>query len=281
MDLVDLFIGSEGILGIVLQIKTRLLVRRNPYFALMLYLPSRKQTVQVVTLLDNFKRYFHDGEQGLGQKIEKMPFGSPERSARLDIDQFRGVVPSCMEWLGVSVAPLLSYERAGKLAGNYGCLYVEQEYPQDESPMVKASQWARLVDTLNGSVSAESPPIETDVALDENQIRKMRRDRQTVPEKLNELIRPGLVKIGTDFAVPMEHLGRLLKLYDETLPAGKSYVFGHIGNAHIHSNILAENSEEMESYRSLSRELALEVCKLGGSVSAEHGIGKLKRVTGG
>ena len=34
MDLVDLFIGSEGILGIVLQIKTRLLVRRNPYFAL-------------------------------------------------------------------------------------------------------------------------------------------------------------------------------------------------------------------------------------------------------
>ena len=98
-----------------------------------------------------------------------------------------------------------------------------------------------------------------------------------MPEKLNELIRPGMVKIGTDFAVPMEHLGRLLKLYDETLPAGKSYVFGHIGNAHIHSNILAENSEELESYRSLSRKLALEVCKLGGSVSGEHGIGKLKR----
>jgi D-lactate dehydrogenase (cytochrome) len=277
MDLVDLFIGSEGILGIVLQIKTRLLVRRNPYFALMLYLPTRKQTVQVVTLLNNFKRCFHDEEQGSCQEIERMPFSSPERSVILDLEQFRGVVPSCMEWLGASVAPFLSNERAGKLAGTYGCLYVEQEYPQWESPIAKASQWARLVDTLNGAVSVESAPIETEVALDENQIRKMRRDRQNVPEKLNELIRPGMVKIGTDFAVPMEHLGRLLKLYDETLPAGKSYVFGHIGNAHIHSNILAENSEELESYRSLSRKLALEVCKLGGSVSGEHGIGKLKR----
>jgi D-lactate dehydrogenase (cytochrome) len=243
----------------------------------MLYLPTIKQTVQVVTLLNNFKRYFHDGDQGSRQEIERMLFSSPERSAILDLEQFRGVVPSCMEWLGASVAPFLSNERAVKVAGTYGCLYVEQEYPKWESPMAKASQWALLVDSLNGSVSAESPPIEAEVALDENQIRKMRRDRQNVPEKLNESIRPGMVKIGTDFAVPMEHLGKLLKLYDATLPAGKSYVFGHIGNAHIHSNILAENSEELESYRSLSRKLALEVCKLGGSVSGEHGIGKLKR----
>ena len=144
----------------------------------MLYLPTRKQTVQVVTLLNNFKRYFHDGDQGSRQEIERIPFSSPERSAILDLEQFRGVVPSCMEWLGASVAPFLSNERAGKVAGTYGCLYVEQEYPEGESPMAKASQWSLLVDTLNGSVSAESPPIETEVALDENQIRKMRRDRQ-------------------------------------------------------------------------------------------------------
>ncbi len=45
MDLVDLFIGSEGILGIILEIRTRLLPRRSDFFALMLYLPSRELTV--------------------------------------------------------------------------------------------------------------------------------------------------------------------------------------------------------------------------------------------
>jgi D-lactate dehydrogenase (cytochrome) len=84
------------------------------------------------------------------------------------------------------------------------------------------------------------------------------------------------MKIGMDFAVPMQHLGKLLKLYDDSLPKGKSYVFGHIGNAHLHSSILAEDAHELESYRSLTRNLAAEVCKLGGSISGEHGIGKLK-----
>ena len=63
MDLVDLFIGSEGILGIIIQVRTKLLPRRNPYFALMLYTGNREQTVDLVTLLDLFKRCFHDGDQ--------------------------------------------------------------------------------------------------------------------------------------------------------------------------------------------------------------------------
>jgi len=277
MDLVDLFIGSEGILGIVLRIRTRLLLRRNPYFSLMLYIPTRKQTVLVVTLLDKFKRYFHDGQQALRPDIEEMLANSPYRSTNLDLERLHGLVPSCMEWFGAAVAPFLSQERASKLAETYGCLYVEQEYPEDEDPMEKISQWAVLVDMLNACSEVDSSAIETEVALDQNQIRKMRKDRQSVPEKLNESIRPGLVKLAMDYAVPMKHLDRLLELYDDNLPAGKSYVFGHIGNAHLHANILPENSEELEYYRSLSREIGLEVCKLGGSVSGEHGIGKLKR----
>ncbi len=277
MDLVDLFIGSEGILGIILQVKTRLLLRRNPSFSLMLYISTRERAVELVTLLNYFKRYFYDRDRGFRQEAEKMLIELTGPARVSDLEEFRGVVPSCMEWFGASVAPLLSHERAGKLAGVYGCLYVEQEYSAEEDPMVRASQWALLVKMLNDSMPDGSPPIETEIALDENQIRKMRKDRQNVPERLNELIRPGMVKIGTDFAVPIAHLESLMKLYDDTLPSGKSYVFGHIGNAHLHSNVLAENSEELESYCSLTRQLALEVCKLGGSVSGEHGIGKLKR----
>jgi D-lactate dehydrogenase (cytochrome) len=154
---------------------------------------------------------------------------------------------------------------------------VEQEYNDADDLLKRASQWEALVELFNRSLPVDSGGIHVQVALDETQVRKMKRDRQMVPEKLNELIRPGMVKIGTDFSVPIERLGALLQIYDDNLPANNSYVFGHIGNAHLHANILAENEGELHEYQSLTRTLAETVCKIGGSVSGEHGIGKLKR----
>jgi D-lactate dehydrogenase (cytochrome) len=178
-----------------------------------------------------------------------------------------------MEWLHRSVAPLISPERARMLGNSYGTLYLEQEYCSGEDPTERAAQWAALIEAFNTVYSGSG--IVTEAALDEAQIRKLRQERQSVPEKLNELIRPGLVKVGMDFAVPMERLGELLRLY-ESLPSGKSYVFGHIGNAHLHVNMLPDTPEEMEIFREISRDLAKKVCLMGGSVSGEHGIGKIK-----
>jgi D-lactate dehydrogenase (cytochrome) len=53
-------------------------------------------------------------------------------------------------------------------------------------------------------------------------------------------------------------------------------IFGHIGNNHLHANLLPKNEKEL----ALARQTYLELCKnvvaMGGTVSAEHGIGKLK-----
>jgi len=68
-----------------------------------------------------------------------------------------------------------------------------------------------------------------------------------------------------------------MALYDEKLPRGQSYVFGHIGNAHIHSNMLPGNQTEADRFRAIYRDMAREICAMGGSISGEHGIGKLKR----
>jgi D-lactate dehydrogenase (cytochrome) len=276
MDLVDLFIGSEGILGVILQITTRLLPRRNPYFALTLYVPTHDLAVELVTLLNFMKRVFHnhkpEAARALGETLARF-------TGWLDdppVEAFRSVIPSCMEWMGSSVADLLSGERSSKLRRSYGSLYIEQEYLDAEDRMERLSQWAALVDLVNERTEM-GDGVTTEVALDESGIRSMRKERQSVPEKLNQLIRPGLSKVGTDFSVPVDKIGWLLRLYDESLPSGKSYVFGHIGNAHLHANILADSEEELAVYRSLTRTLAAKVCKMGGSVSGEHGIGKLKR----
>jgi D-lactate dehydrogenase (cytochrome) len=276
MDLVDLFIGSEGILGIFLQVRTRLLPRRDPYFALMLSMPSREVTCTLVKMLDSFKCCFHDNEPSARDRIEQAQQSMTDRGTLFWPERFGRVVPSCMEWFGGSVATLLPYERFRRLGSLYGALYVEQEYREGDDPLEIAGAWADLVKLFNVARNPAQPPIDTQVALDEEQIRRWRNDRKTIPEKLNESIRPGLVKVGMDYAVPMDHLEDLLKLYDDTLPPGKSFVFGHIGNAHLHANVLPENSKELESCRNLNRTLADRVCKMGGTVSGEHGIGKMK-----
>jgi len=56
----------------------------------------------------------------------------------------------------------------------------------------------------------------------------------------------------------------------------ESVIFGHIGNNHVHVNILPNGPEDYAKGKSLYLSWAERIVKLGGSVSAEHGIGKLK-----
>ena len=71
MDLVDLFVGSEGILGTIVSIRTRLLPQGNPRFSLILYMPDLDAVVELVQLLHKFKRFFHEGEDDVHGVIDE------------------------------------------------------------------------------------------------------------------------------------------------------------------------------------------------------------------
>ncbi|MDM7923742.1 MAG: FAD-linked oxidase C-terminal domain-containing protein, partial [Pyrinomonadaceae bacterium] len=59
--------------------------------------------------------------------------------------------------------------------------------------------------------------------------------------------------------------------------SGIEYViFGHIGDCHLHANLLPKNDEEAERARHLYGRFVAQAIMVGGTVSAEHGIGKLK-----
>jgi D-lactate dehydrogenase (cytochrome) len=57
----------------------------------------------------------------------------------------------------------------------------------------------------------------------------------------------------------------------------ESYLFGHIGDNHLHLNLLPKSASELKLAKQFYRQLCRKAVALGGSVSAEHGIGKLKR----
>jgi FAD/FMN-containing dehydrogenase len=54
-------------------------------------------------------------------------------------------------------------------------------------------------------------------------------------------------------------------------------VFGHIGDAHLHANILPANDAEWTRAKSLMTQFAAQAVAMGGTVSAEHGLGKRKK----
>jgi FAD/FMN-containing dehydrogenase len=54
-------------------------------------------------------------------------------------------------------------------------------------------------------------------------------------------------------------------------------LFGHIGDNHLHLNLLPTTEAELAQARTFYDGLARRAVALGGTVSAEHGIGKLKR----
>jgi D-lactate dehydrogenase (cytochrome) len=78
--------------------------------------------------------------------------------------------------------------------------------------------------------------------------------------------------------VPEEKLDEMMKYYHSVLrEAALEYViFGHIGDNHVHLNILPKNTEELEHGLKIYKLFAEKAVEYGGSVSAEHGIGKIK-----
>ena len=57
----------------------------------------------------------------------------------------------------------------------------------------------------------------------------------------------------------------------------RSVCFGHIGDSHLHLNLLPANLDELTEARKLYFELAKAAVLMGGTVSGEHGIGRLKK----
>lgn len=108
--------------------------------------------------------------------------------------------------------------------------------------------------------------------------------RHSVPAMMNERggkhRAAGGRKISTDWAVPYRSLEAAINTA-RTLVASRGLeqpvIYGHAGNGHPHQNFLARNAQELTTIEEVIEETLRTVLRLGGTVAAEHGIGKIKR----
>ena len=156
-------------------------------------------------------------------------------------------------------------------AGAKAALMIEQDLASDADPEVDV--WLRR---LSEQQAYQEESWFGLTAAERERFRKFRHD---LPIMMVDHGRRSGAKFGTDFAVPLNRSRELYRFYLERCEAlfpGHYAIFGHIGDANVHVNLLARGPEDAHTAETLMTEFARFVLKLGGTVAAEHGVGKHK-----
>jgi D-lactate dehydrogenase (cytochrome) len=248
MDLIDLFIGSEGILGIIASVTLRLIEEPPAIFGGTAFFPSEEGALEFVI-----------------RAREDRPLALEyfdEASLNLLAEQRQDEGP-------VSEIP--------EIPASTFCVYFEFTGESGLRPQFEA--WAELIKGHGGD-----PGLAWGALTRRDQLR-LKSFRHALPESINQIIArhklqdERIHKVGTDMAVPDRFLREIMSHYRDVLSRERirHVIFGHVGNNHLHVNMLPSTYEELNRAKGLYRGFAKKAVEMGGSVSAEHGIGKLKK----
>ena len=236
MDAIDLFIGSEGTLGVICEIEVRLLPKPEGLLSGVVFFTDEADVLALVA--DARKRAdaraieFFDNES-LNFLREKYP----------------NIPPPAV-----------------------GAIFFEQETTEATEETV-LNEWMTLLDEHHALSDSWFATSEQDQA-------KLREFRHQLPVLMNEwFAHYKQRKVSTDMSVPDDAFPGLFRLYKDTLRASnlRYTIFGHIGDNHVHVNILPRNDTEGAHARELYIQFLKYAASVGGTLSAEHGVGKLKR----
>lgn len=246
-DPVDWFIGSEGTLGVVLSAE----------FAL---LPLPAQTI------------------GLA-----IPF-SHETSALAFVSAVRRsskVHARCLEYFDHrAVAIVRGVEGSATPGASGSCLVYAEETGSDTNrdAELPVDSWMQLAESF-GAQDGDITVYDSERALQD-----ARRLRHAVPSTMNErgsrYHGAGGRKVSTDWAVPFPLLADILhraRAHADEAGVEQAVTYGHAGNGHPHQNFVARDANELHSVERVVEATLRDVLAAGGTVAAEHGIGKLKR----
>jgi len=242
-DPIDWFVGSEGTLGIIVEAELGLLP-----------LPQR-----VVGLATLFK-----------EESEALKFVIAAREAA-------SVAPRCIEYFDEQALKIARHSAPeAAIAQDAGAMvYVEEEI--NDHLDASLARWLELME----SIALDFEPLVFD---GEARLREARRIRHSIPATMNEKggrhRDAGGRKVGTDWAVPYRKLEEAIQTArslatDRGLEA--PVIYGHAGNGHPHQNFIARDARELTAIEDVVEKTLRHILSLGGTVAAEHGIGKIKR----
>lgn len=236
MDYIDLFIGQEGTLSIIVEIDLALFNLPYKIFSSFVFFKDEKDAW-------NFA-------------------AQARKSQALSIEYFDS-----------NALGLLKNGRGDIPFDARAAIFFEQELSVDDEDAV-VDGWLKVVTEHNASLD------DTWVAMTRDEAEKFNQFRYSIPEAINDIVRRnGFRKLSTDIAVPEEGFVRMMSFYEDSLRGSgiEHVIFGHIGECHLHVNLLPKSEEEFKRSEDICFAFIRKGVSLGGTVSAEHGIGKIRR----
>ena len=245
MDLIDLFIGSEGTLGVIVDATLRVIPRPRRAVALI-------------------------------------PCGGDAQAVALTSALRREPLVSAIEYMdarALRAVPNDVFARAGvPRPGSESVLLMTQiEVGPDEDEHV----FVRL-EAIVESCGVEDL---TTIAApdDERGAQKLFELREAVPASVNALVaaakatsHPDIEKTAGDMVVPFARLAESIALYRQAFESrGLDYaIWGHVSDGNLHPNLIPHTLDDMTRGRDAIFEIARGVIAMGGAPLAEHGVGR-------
>lgn len=253
MDAMDLFIGSDGTLGVITELEVKVLPLPGCIWGILAFFEEERQAVS----------YVLEARGADGGEIASLEYFDGDA-----LDILRRQKADSAAFAGLPALPPKA--RAA--------VYTELHCPDEDATLAHLFR-------LGGHIThAGGREEDTLVARTQNDLLALQFFRHAIPESVNMFIarrkreNPAITKLSTDMAVPPQHLAHMVRHYREGLEAEglEAAVWGHMGDSHLHVNILPRSQADYDAGKGLYRRWAREVCRLGGAISAEHAVGKLK-----
>lgn len=249
MDAIDLIIGSEGTLGVITKAKLKILPLPQDVISCVAFFPEEKDGLAFI------------------QEARSHTYSSRKSNSSTGIDA------RALEFFDLNSLNFLRKDYP-QIEGTASCaVWFEQELTIQNEELI-TEEWLHLIAKHNADAD------KVWIGVDEKDRALLHEFRHAISSKVNDyLSKNNFKKLGTDVAVPDE-VFLSYYFYCKTLVEEEKidYVaYGHFGNSHLHLNMLPKNDEEFQRGRMIYKMICQKAVKLGGTVSAEHGIGKSKR----
>ena len=276
LDLVDLFVGSEGTLGVVTSVTLDVLPRRPEVCAVLIALDDEEQATALAARLrdvsmDTRRRADPDGLDVAA--IEYLDRRSLELARAAAVGRGSGV--SIPETAGAVL--LLQVELPpGTTAG---------EVHEQIGLAASASPPAGPIVQLCRLLATEGLLDRTELAAPGKTARaaELLALREAVPEAVNRRVAVAkrtvdgtIEKTAADIIVPFPKLADCLRLFRDAFESrGLDHaVWGHLSDANLHPNVIPRSADDVRAGKEAILACGREVVRLGGCPLAEHGVGR-------